>query len=113
MAYRLHGETSLKVGGDTITLRLTIGGMQDLEDHVGCSIFDFMARMVAGGEPRLDHILSLLCVMTGGNPAADADREKAFDLFRKAEETALFTALFTCYSNTMRPLGVPGDGLGK
>jgi hypothetical protein len=70
MAKTICGEASLKVGARTVRLRLDIGTMMDLEDHLGMGLVPFLAERFQ--EFRIKDVAAFYAAMTGTDFTSDA-----------------------------------------
>lgn len=48
MANRIKGECDITLGGGTYTLQLTYTAMIEIEESLGCGVFELFARAAAG-----------------------------------------------------------------
>ncbi|WND02055.1 hypothetical protein QGN29_10900 [Temperatibacter marinus] len=108
MAHHAVGETSLKVGEDIFTLRLTLGGMQDLEDFGDCSLFTFWDKTFEGNSLRVGNFLTILAVMLGEKAGSKEAELQAFNAFHQADLSLLIEKVATCFNQTLNPREGPG-----
>lgn len=108
MAGKISGEVNLTADGCVYTLRLTIGGMQAIEEYADCSIFDFYTKVFNDVAPRMGHFLTLLAVMLGGKPGDQHAEKQAMALYQNMDTAYLIKAVSDCYLYTLNPQGVPG-----
>jgi len=101
MARKVSGESTLKVGARTVRLRLDIGTMIDLEDHLGVGLVPFLAERLPEG--RLGDMAMLYLAMTGGDFTDQAAVKKAAEVLVKAGLTDAAEAIAACLEATLNP----------
>ncbi|TNE60822.1 MAG: hypothetical protein EP335_17435 [Alphaproteobacteria bacterium] len=101
MARKLSGETALKVGARTVRLRLDIGTMIDLEDHLGMGLVPFLAERLPEG--RLADMALLYLAMTGGDFTDRAAVKKAAETIVKAGIVPAAEAIAGCLETSLTP----------
>lgn len=107
MAKRIHGETSLKVEGEYVTLRLTMGAMQDLEHLLDCSFYELPSLTLAQEKISMDIWIPVLAAMLGYAADSEKGQRKAISVIERADPLELLKALSECFSRTFNPAGVP------
>jgi len=110
MTRKISGERSLKVGGDTVTLRFPIASIMALEDHFDCAIFDLLQQRFGSGTPRLGDVVVLYGAARGIAPDDVKGLEKAHMELQQAGFEEAMTVLMECLSAS---LGAESGGKPK
>ncbi len=89
------GDATLTVGGERVTLRLTLGALAEIEDRLGGGDFSELARRLE--KPGVGHLLILIEALSAGGGRRLSARElttAAIDLAEAARAVAkAFAAL--------------------
>ncbi len=104
MAKKTSGEISVKAGLETMTLRLTIAGIEDLEDYFDMSILEIAYSKFNGIKSRFVDMAILYAVMTGRDISKSKDRtEAAQEIFITIGVAVANEAIFNCMMNSLSP----------
>ena len=105
MARIIAGERTLRAGGKSIPLRLTIGTIMDLEDHFDASIFDIVSTRLAEG--RMTEVVTVYTALSGRDITCDQAREAAGAELIEAGLVESMAAISACLQASLNPVKMP------
>ena len=104
MTSKLSGEISLKVTGGKRRLRLTIAGIQAVEDHFDMSILQLAGERMATQQPRLGDLVILYAVMTDRDLCDNlAIEEAGAEMLSEVGLLVAAKAVSDCMAATLMP----------
>lgn len=101
MAHKICGESRLTVGARTVRLRLDIGTMMDLEDHLGTGLVTFLAGRFQ--EFRLKDLACFYAAMIGTDFTDETVLEKAAGTLVKVGIVQAAEAISACFEAALTP----------
>ena len=118
MANRYRGDVSLVLGGERLTLRLTLAALAEIEDAFGAqNLSDLGARFAAGGLKARDLVAILGAAARGGGSLLEdhaiAARVPATELPRVAKAVADLLARTFGEGDADRPFAGTAAGRGR